>query len=102
MMHVHKSRPACYIEDPALVTERGAVVEGWAAGVKPGVRNPFADAGRACGAASTPALWQDTLRHTPGCWGCQRARRAMEVRAGISGQYDDAFSWKEPTDARAP
>lgn len=89
-MHVMTSRPACYVEGDARVTERG--VEGW--GARPGVRNPFWDLGRACGAASTPAVWATTITHTPGCHGCQRARRAHEVAAGIAGQDDNAFEWK--------
>jgi hypothetical protein len=94
-MHVMKNRPACFVEDDSLVTARGEVTEGWPLGVKPGLRNPFHDAGRGCGAASTPELWADTLRHTSGCAGCARARRALEVAAGISGQYDAPFSWKD-------
>lgn len=92
-------RPACYVEDAADVTERGEVTEGWPSGVKPGLRNPFHDAGRGCGAASTPAIWADTKRLTPGCSGCARARRSLEVAAGISGQYDEPFAWRdlEPT-----
>lgn len=85
-MHIHKGRPACYVERDGDVTERGA---------GPGQRNPFHDAGRGCGAASTPELWADTLRLTPGCLGCARARRALEVAAGISGTYDAPFAWKE-------
>ena len=83
-MHVMRGRPACFVEEGQPVTERGEVAEGWALGVKPGLRNPFHDRGRSCGAASTPALWQDTLRHTPGCRGCQRATRALAISAGIA------------------
>jgi hypothetical protein len=94
-MHIPKSRPACYVEAGQPAPERGAVTEGWPLGVKPGLRNPFHDNGRSCGAATTPALWQDTLRHTPGCLSCARARRALELAAGISGQYDAPFDWTE-------
>jgi hypothetical protein len=93
-LHRMTARPACYVSDYAQVTERGEVTEGWPSGVKPGTRNPFHDAGRACGAASTPSVWASTISLTPGCRGCQRARRAHEVAAGVAGQYDNAFEWK--------
>ena len=83
-MHVMRGRPACFVEEGQPVTERGEATEGWPMGVKPGVRNPFHDRGRSCMAASTPALWQDTLRHTPGCFKCMRAARALAVSAGIA------------------
>jgi hypothetical protein len=76
-MHVMRGRPACWTDD---ATPRA-----------PG----FHDHGRACGAAMTPAVWQVTLRHTPGCSSCARARRALELAAGISGQYDAPFVWEE-------
>ena len=55
----------------------------------------FWDDGKACGVAMTPAVWQVTLKHTPGCSGCARARRAKELSAGISSQYDAPFDWEE-------
>lgn len=76
-MKLHIGRPACWTEE---VTPRA-----------PG----FWDDGKACGAAMTPAVWQVTLAHTPKCLGCARARRALEIAAGISGQYDAPFDWTE-------
>jgi hypothetical protein len=63
-MAVHKSKPACWTD---TATPRA-----------PG----FHDHGRSCGAAMTPAVWHVTLRHTPGCSGCQRAARALALCAG--------------------
>lgn len=83
-MHIPTSRPACYVEGGQQVTERGAVTEGWPLGVRPGLRNSFHDRGRACMAASTPAVWRDTLRHNPLCRGCSRAARALALSAGIA------------------
>jgi hypothetical protein len=65
-MHVMRGRPACWTEE---ATPRA-----------PG----FWDDGKACGAAMTPAVWQVTLRHTPGCALCQRAARALALCAGIA------------------
>ena len=81
-MHQPAARPACWTD--WTPTERGQVVEGWASGVKPGRRNPFWDRGRACGCAATPDLWRDTLRHTPGCVGCSRAIRGLQVASGVA------------------
>jgi hypothetical protein len=69
-MVVHAARPACWTE---TATPRA-----------PG----FWDDGRSCGAAMTPAVWQVTIAHTPGCRTggitCARARRALELSAGIA------------------
>lgn len=43
----------------------------------------FWDDGRACGTAATPQTWAIALRHTPSCFGCARARRALALRAGV-------------------
>jgi hypothetical protein len=76
-MHVMRGRPACWTD---AATPRA-----------PG----FWDDGKSCGAAMTPAVWQVTLQHTAGCASCARARRALELAAGISGQYDAPFDWAE-------
>ena len=60
-MNRHTPQPACYVQDPALVTPRA-----------PG----FWDDGRSCGTAGSRRLWKLALQHTPGCRGCERARRA--------------------------
>lgn len=81
-MHINRARPACFVADAAEVTDRGQVMEGYPAGIKPGLRNVFWDRGRACGNAVTPAVWARTLRHTPGCAACARARRSAELSSG--------------------
>lgn len=67
-MHLPKARPACWTDDEP-VSERAAV---------------FWDRGRACGAAQDPRAWAITLHHTPTCYGCARARRALALRAGVA------------------
>jgi len=64
----HHDRPGCWIDGEA--TPRAS----WAI-----------DQGRACMNASSPALWADLLRHTPGCQGCSRAKRAHEAYWHDSG-----------------
>lgn len=64
-MKLHPARPTCWTD---TATPRA-----------PG----FYDQGRSCGAAMTPLVWQGTLRHTPGCSGCQRASRALALCAGV-------------------
>jgi hypothetical protein len=66
-MHIPPAsyRPACWTDD---ATPRAPT---------------FHDHGRACGAAMTPAVWQVTLEHTPGCSLCQRASRALALCAGV-------------------
>jgi hypothetical protein len=76
-MKLHAAKPSCWTD---IATPRA-----------PG----FWDDGRACGAAMTPAVWAVTLAHTPSCSGCARARRAKELSAGVSDQYDAPFDWKE-------
>lgn len=76
-MKLHTARPACHTD---TATPRA-----------PG----FHDDGRSCGAAMNPDVWQVTLRHTPGCRSCARSRRALELAAGVSGQYDAPFAWRE-------
>jgi hypothetical protein len=66
-MNIHRAKPSCWTD---TATPRA-----------PG----FHDHGRACGAAMTPVVWQVTLRHTPGCFGCQRAFRALALCAGTAG-----------------
>lgn len=64
-MHLNQSRPACYREDP-----------------DPSPRAPgFWDDGRSCGTASTPELWLVSLAHTPACYGCTRALRALYLHS---------------------
>ena len=62
----HAARPACWTD---TATPRAPT---------------FWDQGRACGAAMTPAVWQVTLQHTPGCARCQRASRALALCAGTA------------------
>lgn len=62
----HTSKPACWTD---TATPRA-----------PG----FYDQGRSCGAATTPLVWQGTLRHTPGCLLCARAARALALCAGTA------------------
>lgn len=78
-MHVPTEKPACWTD--GATTRRGGYADGWSEGAQPGFRNPFWDQGRACGTAATPQQWADALRHTPTCWGCARARRALALRA---------------------
>lgn len=78
--HVPSRRPACFSESDT--SPRGDVAEGWPHGVKPGIRNPFADNGRSCQNASTPELWATALALTPTCLGCQRAQRGLDIAAG--------------------
>jgi hypothetical protein len=70
-MKPHTAKPGCYT---LMASERGEVVMGWPQGVKPGLRNPFFDKGRTCGAALTEALWKEHSRLTTGCRGCARGR----------------------------
>ena len=71
-MHLNtKDRPACWT---TVAEEKGQVVEGWPAGVKPGIRNPFHLNGIQCGNAMTEELWETCLWHTPLCSGCARGR----------------------------
>lgn len=65
-MNLHTAKPACHTD---TTTPRA-----------PG----FWDDGKACGAAMTPAVWQVTLAHTPGCLTCARARRSAELSAGLA------------------
>lgn len=79
-MHISQRKPACFTETDT--SPRGDIVEGWPDGVKPGLRNPFEDNGRSCQNASTPELWAVALIHTPGCLGCQRSQRALDIADG--------------------
>lgn len=79
-MHIPHRKPACFTETDT--SPRGEIVEGWPHGVKPGLRNPFHDSGRSCQNASTPELWAIALIHTPGCFSCARAKRALDIAAG--------------------
>ena len=80
-MNIHRERPACWTFDDT--SERGIKTEGWSLGAKPGLRNPFFDNGRACGLASSAEIWHTALRLTPSCAGCARARRGLDIAAGI-------------------
>lgn len=73
-MNIHRARPACFDDTKQPLTERGQVTVGWPGGVKPGMRNPFHDNGRACGQALTQRVWEHNLEHTPLCRGCARGR----------------------------
>jgi hypothetical protein len=73
VVNIHRDRPACY-QHIGPLTARGEVCEGWADGIVPGMRNPFADLGVPCGNARTPELWREHLALTPGCAGCCRGR----------------------------
>lgn len=81
-MHIPTRPPACWTDGNP--SPRGQVTDGWPEGVKPGLRNPFFDSGRSCANARTPELWTATLRLTPLCRGCSRARRGLEIAAGIT------------------
>lgn len=65
-MNVHRSRPAC-----------------WTDGEPTPRAEAFFDRGRSCGQAASPATWAAALFHTPGCKGCSRARRGLDVSAGV-------------------
>jgi hypothetical protein len=65
-MNLHTAKPACWTD---TATPRA-----------PG----FWDDGKACGGAMTPAVWQVTLQHTPGCLACARAARALALCAGTA------------------
>jgi hypothetical protein len=65
-MHLPTGKPACWTNGP--VTPRAA----WAH-----------DHGMSCGNAADPATWAVNLHHTPGCDGCARARRALQIAAGM-------------------
>lgn len=84
--HVPTRRPACWTDSDT--SPRGEVVEGWLHGVKPGMRNPFWDNGRACGCASTPEQWATAIALTQPCVDCARGRRGLDIAAGLI-QPDD-------------
>lgn len=73
-MPLHTAKPACFT---LIASERGEVAEGWPLGVRPGMRNPFWDKGRTCGAAQDEYQWEEHKRHTSGCVGCARGREPL-------------------------
>lgn len=80
-MHVPLRRPACWTDSDT--SPRGEVVMGCPLGVKPGLRNPFHDLGRSCQNASTLEQWETALALTPSCADCARAKRGLDIAAGL-------------------
>lgn len=80
-MHISQRKPACFTETDT--SPRGEIVEGWPDGVKPGLRCVFFDQGRSCGCATTLEQWEITKAHTPLCDGCARAKRGLDIAAGL-------------------
>ena len=64
-MNVHRDRPACHTTAPPT----------------PLAPN-FHDQGMSCAQGLSAALWVWARRLTPGCAGCSRLRRALDVSAG--------------------